>query len=382
MILEMVKAFLFIFVAEMGDKTQILALAFATRFPVKKVLLGIGLGAFLNHGLAVILGNLLSQVVPVNTIQMIAGAAFVGFALWTLKSDDEEEEEESKTNLGPTITVAIAFFLGELGDKTQLTAITLAADAKYPVMVLAGTVSGMIATGALGIFVGKKLGDKIPELGIKLLAASIFMFFGIQKLYQTVPAVYLKVYYVVPFLGLLALIVFFMVRSLLIRKRAGIQSGFIKKSKLLHDYYMHMQDDLNHICLGLDYCRTCEGSRCHIGHSKEIVKAALDNREWHEETHGTEVSICSKPFTKDEVLDSLVDTLWLINTVRDEKSLENAHQIRNQMESILFGRHIDNYVNLESYIEEVRKYDYESADKIVRMLRMKKPVFIAKRVNG
>ena len=72
---------------------------------------------------------------------MIAGAAFVGFALWTLKSDDEEEEEESKTSTGPTITVAIAFFLGELGDKTQLTAITLAADAKYPVMVLAGTVS-------------------------------------------------------------------------------------------------------------------------------------------------------------------------------------------------------------------------------------------------
>jgi putative Ca2+/H+ antiporter (TMEM165/GDT1 family) len=173
MIQEMVKALMLIFVAEMGDKTQILAMAFATRFPVRKVLIGIGLGAFLNHSLAVVLGSYLSRLVPINTIQMIAGAAFVGFALWTLKHDKEEDEEEPSFKFGPVATVSLAFFLGELGDKTQLTAITLAADAKYPLMILAGTVSGMIATGALGIIIGKKLGDKIPELGIKLLAASI-----------------------------------------------------------------------------------------------------------------------------------------------------------------------------------------------------------------
>lgn len=205
MLAEMIKAFLLIFMAEMGDKTQILAMAFATRFPVRKVLIGIGLGVLLNHGLAVALGSYLSQVVPIDTIQMIAGAAFIGFALWTLRPEEEEEEKETRMRFGPAATVALAFFLGELGDKTQLTAITLAADAGYPVMVLAGTVSGMVATGALGIFIGKKLGDRIPETGIRLLAASIFMFFGLQKLYRTVPARYLEVHYVAPFIAILAL---------------------------------------------------------------------------------------------------------------------------------------------------------------------------------
>src|SRR5690606_5883620 len=107
-----------------------------------------------------LLGSYLSQVVPIKTIQMIAGAAFVGFALWTLKPEDEEEEMETRMQFGPAATVALAFFLGELGDKTQLTAITLAADASFPLLILAGTVTGMIATGALGIMVGKKLGDK------------------------------------------------------------------------------------------------------------------------------------------------------------------------------------------------------------------------------
>ena len=163
-----------IFLAEMGDKTDS-GHGICTQFPMAKVMLGIGIGAFLNHGAAVALGSYLSRLVPINTIQMIAGAAFIGFALWTLKPDDGKgaEEKEARRQLGPVTTVALAFFLGELGDKTQLTAITLAADAAYPLMVLIGTVSGMVATGALGIIVGKKLGERIPEIAVKL-AASIF----------------------------------------------------------------------------------------------------------------------------------------------------------------------------------------------------------------
>ena len=136
----------------------------------------------------------------------------------------------------------------------------------------------MIATGALGIIIGKKLGDKIPELGIKLLAASIFMFFGLQKLYQSVPARFLNMNVVVPFISILTLIVIWMVYSLIRRRRYGIQSNFIAKSKLLHDYYQHMKEDLGNICLGQEYCGECQGNQCAIGHSKEIVQAALHNQ--------------------------------------------------------------------------------------------------------
>src|SRR5690606_22932798 len=146
--------------AEMGDKTQILAMAFATQYQVKKVLMGVFLGSLLNHGIAVALGSYLSSVIPINTIQIIAGISFVGFALWTLKNDDDDEEEgDSKGKFGPVFTVAMAFFIGELGDKTQLTAITLSVDASYPVFILLGTVSGMILTSSLGIYVGSKIGN-------------------------------------------------------------------------------------------------------------------------------------------------------------------------------------------------------------------------------
>jgi len=374
MTMEMIRAFLLIFIAEMGDKTQILAMAFATRFPVRKVLLGIGIGSFLNHGLAVILGSYLSRLVPLNTIQMIAGAAFVGFALWTLKPESDEEEKETRMQFGPVLTVAFAFFLGELGDKTQLTAITLATDAKFPLMILAGTVSGMIATGALGIIIGKKLGEKIPELGIKLLAASIFMFFGLQKLFQTVPTLLLQMEIVVPFICTLGLIVFWMIYTLIRRKREGIQSAFIRKSKQLHDYYQHLKEDLNNICLGPEVCCTCEGNQCVIGKSKEIVQAGLVNHNWQEEFRETAPNHRNKPFNEEEVLDCLVDTLWLINTIGDEESLTNVHLIRNQMETILLGQPIKKYANIKSYIEEVREIDSQLSEIIDGMFRMRKPI--------
>ncbi|HOQ07910.1 MAG TPA: TMEM165/GDT1 family protein [Clostridiales bacterium] len=373
MVREMIKAFLLIFIAEMGDKTQILAMAFATRFPVRKVLIGIGSGVLLNHGLAVVLGSYLSQVVPINTIQMIAGAAFIGFALWTLKPDEEEEgEKETRMKFGPAATVAIAFFLGELGDKTQLTAITLAADARYPLMVLAGTVSGMIATGALGIFVGKKLGDRIPETGIRLLAASIFMFFGLQKLYRTVPARYLEVYYAVPFIAVLALAAGWMTYSMIRRKREGFRSAFISKSKMLHDYYQHLKKDLDEICLGPEYCSGCQGSQCAVGKSKEVVQEALDSRGCQKAPQEAETKYSEKPFVEEKVLDCLVDTLLLISMIRDEKSLPVAHFIRNQMETILIGKPIAIFDDIDMYIGEVRKTDEGLSEKIGNAFRMRR----------
>ena len=156
MMIEMLKAFFLIFIAEMGDKTQILAMAFATRFPVKKVLAGVFIGVLLNHGLGVIVGKYISDFLPTNIIQIVAGVVFISFAFWTLKvEDDEDKDEEQKYKFGPVLTVALAFFIGELGDKTQLTAITLATNTSYPLAILGGTVLGMIMTCSIGILIGK-----------------------------------------------------------------------------------------------------------------------------------------------------------------------------------------------------------------------------------
>ncbi|GAU78841.1 TMEM165/GDT1 family protein [Fusibacter sp. 3D3] len=375
MIQEVLKAFVLISIAEMGDKTQILAMAFATQFSVRKVLIGIGVGAFLNHGLAVILGRLLSQMVPMSTIQMIAGAAFIGFAIWTLKSDDEEEDDdEPKIQLGPVATVALAFFLGELGDKTQLTAITLAADAHYPFMILVGTVAGMIATGAIGIFVGKKMGDKIPELGLKLLAASIFLFFGIQKILQTSPKQYLIPTFIVPVFGLLIGFVLYRVRKLIQNREKGIQSEFKAKSQLLHEYYKHIQEDLENICMGPKFCNACQGHQCAIGHAKDIIQKSIVNPDWQIESKKIELSYKEKPFFDEEILDSLVDTLWLIESIKDPKKLNNAHLIRKQLETILVGHSIRNVEGIPSYISEIRRENNALARRIEGAYKMRKPI--------
>lgn len=117
----------------MGDKSQILAMAFATKFPIRKVMIGVFAGALLNHGLAVLLGSFIQDYIPITTLQIVAGFAFVVFALWSLKPEDNKDEETNKKmKFGPILTVAIAYFLGELGDKTQLTTIALSANSQFP----------------------------------------------------------------------------------------------------------------------------------------------------------------------------------------------------------------------------------------------------------
>lgn len=146
----------------MGDKTQIIAMTFATQYKVKDVILGVVFGVAFNHGIAIVLGRFLSKVIPMNLIQIIAGIMFVVFGIMALRDEDADEVKNKKA-LSPVTTVALAFFIGELGDKTQLTAMTLSTEGSYPLFILIGTTLGMVATSGLGIFIGSRIGEKIPD---------------------------------------------------------------------------------------------------------------------------------------------------------------------------------------------------------------------------
>lgn len=335
---------------------------------------GIGLGSFLNHGLAVLLGSYLSEFIPINTVQIIAGAAFVGFALWTLKVEDEQDDEATTVQMGPVATVALAFFLGELGDKTQLTAITLAADAAFPFVVLIGTVMGMIVTGALGIYVGKKMGDKIPEFGIKVFAASIFMFFGLQKLATSVPNIYLRPLYIVPAIGILTFSVFYLMTRLLRQRRENIQTAFKVQAQMLHDYYTHLHKDLIKICVGDSYCSQCKGNQCAIGHAKEVIEKARHGKGDTQALENIKEDYEQKPFSKVEVYDSLVDTLWIIEHIDQANQLAYAHVIRQQMETILLGRSIKDFVDIATYFKTLAVLDKSMAKELEKIYRLRKPI--------
>lgn len=348
---ELLKAFVLIFTAEMGDKTQILAMAFATRFSVKKVLLGIFLGSLLNHGLAVVLGSYISSFIPINVIQIVAGFAFIGFSLWTLKSgDDGDENEKQKSKFGPIVTVAIAFFIGELGDKTQLTAITLATDAVYPLVILGGTVLGMIVTGGIGIIIGKKLGDKIPEFTIKVIAASVFMFFGITKLYHTIPSEYLNLRNVSLFIGVIIIAVFMILKPMILRRLQRQDSIFRKTSRYLYNYYHQVSENIDEICLGVDNCGQCQGNSCIIGYTKNLIKNGLDGSELIQRMGFIpKEKALNMHYDKEKVFEGLSMTLALIKKEHCNIENKNIQEIRKNLEMILFGTSIQQMNNWSEY---------------------------------
>jgi putative Ca2+/H+ antiporter (TMEM165/GDT1 family) len=166
--------------AEMGDKTQLLAMAFATRYKASKVMVGVLIATILNHALAVAVGSYITRFESAQVwIQGIAALSFIFFGLWTIRGDKLDGEENRTTKYGAVVTVAIAFFLAEMGDKTQLATIALAAKFSVsPIWVLMGTLTGMMIADAIGIFVGVMMCKNISGRKIKLVSAGAFILFG------------------------------------------------------------------------------------------------------------------------------------------------------------------------------------------------------------
>jgi putative Ca2+/H+ antiporter (TMEM165/GDT1 family) len=197
---EMIKALLFVVVAEMGDKTQLLAMAMASKYKVKDVMLGVLIATILNHALAVAVGAFLGDKLPMTTIKIVAGVAFLAFGLWTLRGDKIDEEDNKKVKFGPIVTVSIAFFIAEMGDKTQLMTVAIAAEAINPILTLVGTTAGMLVADGIGIVGGAWMCRHVPEKYIKWVAGLIFLFFGTLSLYNSVPASMINVFTIIPYL--------------------------------------------------------------------------------------------------------------------------------------------------------------------------------------
>lgn len=357
MISELLRAFFFIFAAEMGDKTQILAMTFATQYRVQKVLLGVLIGSALNHGIAIALGSYLSNLIPLNKIQMAAGALFVVFGLWTLRHEDEEEKKDNKKSFGPVLTVAIAFFVGELGDKTQLTAMTLATDASYPVFILFGTVIGMIATSGLGIFVGSIIGEKVPEFAIKIVSSGIFLFFGTLKLFQTVPENYLSALNIALYFVILGIIIYLLLKPTIKARKTGKRLPMQEIAATLYIQANEIKKAVENICLGESQCGTCVGSKCLIGFTKRALKSATEEgiyvlpSEWEELPKYND-----KNFELGKVTEALALTLSHLTKYGhniDENYVVN--KVRLALETIAFGETLPFDGNIEKYYRNMKK---------------------------
>src|SRR5688572_4876447 len=166
-------SFAVIFVAELGDKSQLMAMTFATRFKTLPVLVGITVATAVVHAVSVGIGYGLGAALPTGWIALIAGLSFLFFGAWTLRGDrltEEEQDRARRDSRSAVVAVSIAFFLAELGDKTMLATITLATRYGWFGTWLGSTL-GMVAADALAILVGRYLGRHLPENVIKYGAA-------------------------------------------------------------------------------------------------------------------------------------------------------------------------------------------------------------------
>jgi Ca2+/H+ antiporter, TMEM165/GDT1 family len=176
-------AFGVVLIAELGDKSQLLTLALATRYPVWLVLVGVGIASLLMQAGAVIVGAAFAMALPTEPIQIAAGIAFLAFAAWTLRGDDDDEAVERPARSGAMLLLAIvaAYVIAEFGDKTMLVTLTLAAT-NDPLGTWLGASAGMFGANVAAVIVGALLGARLPRRPVQLLAAGAFVVFGVLLL--------------------------------------------------------------------------------------------------------------------------------------------------------------------------------------------------------
>lgn len=314
MLAEFLRAFFLVFLAEMGDKTQIMTMTFAIKYSIKDVLAGIVLGVFINHGIAIALGKIFSKIVPVNYIQLIGGFLFLIFAYLTLLEDEEDSDEIKNTKYGPILTVGLTFFLCELGDKSQLTAMTLAANGSYPVLILLGTTLGMVSVSGFSIFIGSKLGDKIPDLVIQIMSSVVFFIFGFIKMVEIIGinrSLYSNMIFIVS-----VLIEVIMIVRLISSRRGKETSIRQEKAELLYKQTNIVQEVLSQICLGEEMCKKCDGDNCLVGYMKNALNEARLTSNYNIELNKDMDSFKDKDYDAKKV-SSLLD---LINEISRENN--------------------------------------------------------------
>ena len=172
--------------AEIGDKTQLLAFILAARFkkPIP-IIAGILVATLINHGLAGALGAWITSLVSPDIMRWVLGGSFIAMAIWTLIPDKiEEEETHVAARLGVFGATLVTFFLAEMGDKTQVATIALAAHYAAPLVVVAGTTLGMLIADVPAVFVGNKFAARIPMKWVHSIAAGIFAIMGVLTLFQ------------------------------------------------------------------------------------------------------------------------------------------------------------------------------------------------------
>jgi putative Ca2+/H+ antiporter (TMEM165/GDT1 family) len=169
--------------AEIGDKTQLLAFILAARFRTPwPIILGILVATLANHAVAAALGSWITSLLAPETLRWLLGLGFIAIAIWVLIPDKLDDTKATLTRYGVFGTTLVTFFLAEIGDKTQIATVALAAQYQTLVAVVLGTTFGMMIANVPAVLLGERIANRIPVRTVHMIAAAIFFVLGIATL--------------------------------------------------------------------------------------------------------------------------------------------------------------------------------------------------------
>ncbi|QMS84230.1 TMEM165/GDT1 family protein [Candidatus Xianfuyuplasma coldseepsis] len=354
MFLEILTAFVIIFIAELGDKSQILAMSFATKYKTRDVVIGVFIGILVNHVLAVLIGTFAGSLFFGYQIAYIVAFIFIVFAYLSLLDRGDDDTPSVRQMATPIVVIAMAFFVGELGDKTQLATFALSSESDHPYMILIGTVSAMLAVSYVGIVVGKRLGERVPDYYIRIASSVLFFVYGVIKLGSGYQSSNLSSVWMLVIVGLSLIGYLSMLYISYQQYRSTPQTTFQRVAQHLKEYYQAMDQALDILCLGEEYCGTCIGKHCLIGHTKYLLEEAKKG-------HHIDVESLSNKAFKDveasRILKAIDITIDEIKDHWDDSDFAILHTIRQHLDYLLFHRSIapKSFTEYKQFIEEYKQ---------------------------
>jgi putative Ca2+/H+ antiporter (TMEM165/GDT1 family) len=177
-------SFFLVFASEMGDKSQLMSIAFASLFKARTVLVSVLIAALINNGIAVLFGSYMGEHIPNFYMKFLAALLFLFFGVFSLSHKESENGKIITSHYPPLLTIIITYVLSEFGDKTQLTTIALTASYRQPFYILLGTTLGMFMADVIGIIIGFYFNKKISHNYLKYISSAVFIAFAFSLLYK------------------------------------------------------------------------------------------------------------------------------------------------------------------------------------------------------
>jgi putative Ca2+/H+ antiporter (TMEM165/GDT1 family) len=370
MFLEFLKSFVIIILAEIGDKTQLLALSFSLSYSLKKLFLGFLLGSILSQGLSVAFGQIIRSFNIGNYLFYISAAVFLYFGFMNAVKHRKRPLRKYEKFKNPIYLIAVSFFIVEFGDKTQLSAFAVSLHSNYPFLNLIGGIIGILSISVVFIIMNKKLGSRVPEESFKIFSSFVLIIVGLINLTKALPGFITENILYLIALFAVVLVYFYFSISTWKSKREKEINPLNSSDKELENYYSELKEYIDEICLGFDNCGDCQGNECIIGYTKKTIDNIIQGNNIDIENKKEFKSSLGKDFNKERIYPSIAIIISFIENHPEytDEQLAVLHRTRNNLEKIIFGKSLK-FKNINYYLDKTKSINRIASSKIESFYR-------------